>query len=235
MSQVVGCFNKPSKKEIVDKFDDFITMFPSEDLTFLYDKKGDTSNLEEGDLGTWIVSSFKYSEVNEENKVIGVVIKFNRNTRQATGVFNIREGQVDNDYPIFYDSNGLHLVDEDVSKEVKSELNKFKLAYEFISLDRPYLDGMESEIYYNGEVPLYDITYKLSEYDKNIKMSKEVYTDLPVDKDNSKLTLEGDGSPWSTTSMLGVRIEFGVSEFNTIKASLHFSRSEELQNVTEGK
>lgn len=53
MITIAGCsntFNKPSDKEIVDKFTDFVNMFPTEDLTVLYDKEGIRSDLKVDDL-----------------------------------------------------------------------------------------------------------------------------------------------------------------------------------------
>lgn len=237
MTQITGCMNKPSKKEVVDKFSDFLTMFPSKDMTFLYDKEGDRSNLDEGDLGTWVISSYKYLNDEKGKRKTGVVLPFNRNTKEAKGKLFIEKDEEEKEYSVYYDKEGIHLVDENVDESVKQELDSFKLMYEYISLNRAYLDSLSnSEVYYNGEVPLYDITYKLKEDDENIKKIKEIYPELSIDKDNISLVLEGDGTPWNTTSEMGVIIRVSEEKlYNSLSCSLSFRRSDRFKDFIEGE
>jgi hypothetical protein len=236
MTQITGCLNKPNKKEIVDKFNDFITMFPSKDLSSLYDKEGDRSNLEDGDLGIWVISSFLNTTTEKGDEMIGVVLGFNKNTRKAKGKLILNEGEIKNKYPIYYDKSGIHLVDEDIKESIKEELANFRMMYDFISLNREYLDSLEStRILYNGEVPLYKAIYKLNSKDKNINKIKQIYPELPIDISNSTLNLSGEGTPWNTTSSLSLEIFLDDNTNNYFSSSMRFSRSDEFNNLIEGE
>ncbi|MGL4106723.1 Csa1 family protein [Clostridium sp. LP20] len=246
MSQFVGCadkFTQQKNKEILDKVSDFITMFPSNNLNFLYDKDGNPSNLEEGDLGTWIVSSFNHSTVEKGWQTTGVTINFNKNTREAKGNFlktihdtnDINKIIEKAEYPIYYDKDGIKFVDQTIESSVKEELAKFKMIFDYISLDRSYLEKLESKTIYNGEVPVYDITYKLGDKDKNIQKIKEIYPDLPIDTNNINMTLAGDGIPWNTTSRVSLEIYLDDNHNNYFTSSLSFKGSGDFNNLIEGE
>ncbi|MGL4655228.1 MAG: hypothetical protein ACRCWM_04985, partial [Sarcina sp.] len=79
MTNIIGCIG-PSDKKIENMFNDFIEIFPSEDLSFLYDKEGEVSSTDGktklnenkdiatasglgiGDKGAWTLSSYIYTE-----------------------------------------------------------------------------------------------------------------------------------------------------------------------------
>lgn len=66
MTTVTGCSNTPNKKskeEIVGLFSDFMSVFQSDNYEFFYDKEGDRSNLPEGDLGSWVLTTYICFEV----------------------------------------------------------------------------------------------------------------------------------------------------------------------------
>lgn len=207
MTILTGCF-RPSNKEIVDKFTDLITIFPTEDLSTLYDKETvNSSYLSDEDLGTWTISSYLNTKNGEDRKKVGILLSFNRNTKESKGdliVKNIEnEEEMENEYPIYYDKDGIHFVDNNVDESVKQELANFKLPYNYINLKREYIDNLkDTRVYYNGEVPLYGITYKLESDDININKIKEVYPELPIDTDNVVLDFEGNGTLWKQASYL---------------------------------
>ena len=74
MTQIIGCTSDREETKVLSKFNDFFTMFLSDDLSFLFDKEGEVSitgekigsTLEEGDLGTWCVSSHLNFQESEE-------------------------------------------------------------------------------------------------------------------------------------------------------------------------
>ncbi|WP_156626756.1 Csa1 family protein [Clostridium tertium] len=241
MISITGCsnvINKPSDKEIVGKFAEFVNMFPTEDLTVLYDKNGNGSDLKAGDLGTWQLSSYKYSISEKGDEKIGVIIRFNRNTKEAKGIFiksviKDEETIEDIEYPIYYDKDGLHFVDKNMEASIVEELSNFKIMYEFISIDREYLNTLKSkDIFYNEEVPLYGATYKLTAEDKNIKKIKELYPDVVMDENNLILDFMGNGTPWKTTSYLSLWIRLDDKNNNYFKANMSFKKSDTSENVS---
>ena len=230
MTTFTGCIG-PSDKEIVDKFTDFVNMFPTKDLTVLYDKEGDTSDLEDGDLGTWVLSSYKNLTTEKGDEMIGIVIWFNRNTKQAEGNFlkSITKNEKvieEIEYPVYYDKDGFHFLDKNIETDLIKELSDFKMMYEYISITREYLDNLESKrIFYNGEVPLYGASYKLTSEDENIKRIKELYPDITMDEDNLSLYLEGVGDDWETTNNFFIKIYLDSKSDNYISAMMNFNNN----------
>ena len=99
---------------------------------------------------------------------------------------------LNNEYIMFIDSE-IDLTD----KEVLNKFNKFKIMFEYISLDQEYISNLELDHkYYNAEVPIYGLTYKLLSDDKNINEIKEIYPEFKVEE--VKLEFEGDGYPSAT-------------------------------------
>lgn len=240
ITQLMGCFG-PSNWEIVEKFSDFITMFPTEDLSVLYDKNADKYGYSYGDLGTWVVSSHLHTGTEGDRKSVSVVLAFNRNTRQSKGNFHIstrKDGQeVKDAYRIYYAEDGLHLVDENVDEAVKEELANFNIMFNFISVkDRTYLDGLKKEIIaYNYNVPMYRAKYKLTPDDINVKKIKELYPDLPIEDDSITLELSGTGSPWYDKFGLELEISLDSSFDNRFSCSMSLRNSKEFDDFIEGK
>ena len=239
MTSFTGC-NGPSDKEVVDMFNDFITMFPSEDLTFLYDKEGEVSSAdgsslkqEKGllndlsleDKGTWVISSYLVTE--QSTKSVGVVLRINKNTQKTTGDLFIDDGKAEVGYPVYYDEMGLHLIDEDVPKEIKEKLENFKMMYEFIELDREYLDDLEStKIMYNPNAPIFGANYKLESNDKNIAKVKELYPELVVDENNCALEFHGKGTPWDLRGRVYLKFILDENSNSYLTSSIVFQQSE---------
>ena len=231
MTLLNGCVesNKNSEEEILSNFTDFIDMFPSEDLTYLYDKKG-SGSLEPNDLGTWVVDSYVNYREDGILKSYGVVIFFNKNLREARGKFLIKNIDTNTnikkqEYLISYDKEEIHLLGEVTDKEVLNKFNKFKIMFEYISLDQEYISNLELDHkYYNAEVPIYGLTYKLLSDDKNINEIKEIYPEFKVEE--VKLEFEGDGYPNSTLGSETIVITLDKERNSYITASYGFQRSE---------
>ena len=241
MTTITSCSSKPSDKEIEGKFGDFVNMFPTEDLTVLYDKDSSGSDLGVDDLGTWILSSYLDTSDEDKSKTSGVVLEFNRNTKQAKGTFYIRlykdkDVIEDMEYSIYYDKDGIHLVDDNIEESVVEELSKFKIMYEYVSVGREYLDTLKAkEFYYNGEVPLYGATYKLTSEDKNIKKIKELYPEMTMDENNLTLDLERHGTLWRTTGYVTLKIFLDDKHNNYFTASMSLKNSDEFNKTTRGE
>ena len=233
MTLLNGCVreDKNSEEAILSNFTDFIDMFPSEDLTYLYDKEG-SGDLDKDDLGTWVVSSDVSYKEDGILKSYGCNLFFNRNLRQSRGNFiimNIQEGKatVSEEYPIYYDKEGIHLLEEVNDEEILNKFNKFKMMFEYISLDKEYIKKLELERkYYNAEVPIYGLLYKLSSDDKNLSVIKELYPEFQVKEDEGKLKFHGHIDPTSTIGWGTITMSLDKERNAYIIASYGFQRSE---------
>lgn len=144
----------------------------------------------------------------ETLKSYGVVIFFNRNLREARGKFYLRTINTDlpleeqvkkEEYPVYYDKEGIHFLEEIKDEEVLNKFNKFKILFDYVSIDEEDIANLNlEEKYYNPEVPIYGLTYKLPKGDKNVEKIKEMYPEFQVKEDEVKLELEGNCDPEST-------------------------------------
>ncbi|MGL4654765.1 MAG: Csa1 family protein [Sarcina sp.] len=237
MTQVIGCggnnLTEPKKnltdKQVVDKFDSFIQMFPTKDLSVLYDKAGG-SGVKPDDKGSWYISSYLYTE--KGTKGAGVSINFDRNTRQAKGEFILRDNKDEFEYPISYENAKILLVDEENTPDnIKEELADFKMLYEFIELDREYLDNNLQlvDTMYNPNAPIFTANYKFKDGDKNIAKIKEIYPKLIVDEQNCKLELNGKGVPWNTTGMLNTKIVLDKNRETYLVSYMSFAEGDVVE------
>ena len=100
------------------------------------------------------------------------------------------------------------------------------MMYEFIELDRAYLDGLEStRMMYNPNAPIFDAFYKLEADDKNINNIKEAYPNLAIDENNVTLELQGKGTPWRTTGRVGMKIVLDKERNNYLISYMSFDES----------
>lgn len=231
MSILSGC----GEEDIQSKFSEFIDMFPSESLTYLYEKEG---NIVGEDLGTWVVDS--YIDYEEEGKLkgYGVVIFFNKNLKKARGNFYVYKDATEKDaYPIEYDEEGLRFIEAVSNRDVRDKFDKFKILFELISIDREYLSTLEvQKSYYNPKVPSYGIKYKLPEGDKNLNKIKNAYPEFKVNLEDVTLELQGDGDPHNMHGNQMIIVELNKEEGIYLEASYGFNESEfsdELFNVRE--
>ena len=215
-----------SDKEITSVFSDFQELFPSEDLMFLYEKGGAITEeelkkrnelLEAGieeeyhSNGVWVVSTnFR----NKEKRAHGVLV-FNLDTREARGNLHLDYGEVDEEgedidytYPIYYDKDGLHLVDENVDQIVKDEVKNFKFATEFLTLDKSYIKSLKpSKIRHSSKVGRYTANYLLTLEDKNVAKIKEIYPEFKIDEEHCKLNFETSNTGWRKSKDLEIILD----------------------------
>ncbi|MGL4654425.1 MAG: Csa1 family protein [Sarcina sp.] len=239
MTQIIGCTDSEKERMILGKFNDFLTMFPSEDLTFLFDKEGEVSSvtgeslvsqggseLENGDLGSWRITSYVNTrqEADKPISVFGIVLGFDKNSNRAGGNLVFRKGDREELYPIYYDEGKLHLVEEDAPKYIKDGLSKFKIMYDFIELDKEYIinDLKNTSLMHNLNAPIFNAHYKLENDEKNILKIKEVYPDLPMNEDDYSLVLEGNGTPWNVRSSVSLEIILDKESSTTLTSSMTF-------------
>lgn len=227
VTMLSGCNGEEqiSAGKIEGKFNDFINMFPSDDLTYLYEKEG---NIQGEDLGTWVIDSYVNYKEEEKLKGYGAVIFFNRNLKAGRGNFYVYTDATEKEaYPIEYNEKEIHFIEEIKDEDVINKFDKFKLLFEVVSIDRKYLSTLEvQKTYYNKEVPLYGIKYKLLEDDENLNRIKKAYPEFEIEQDEVNLQLEGSGNPHNTHGDQRLIIELNKEDGIYLDASYSFNESE---------
>ena len=80
-------FKAKQRKEIKNSFSKTLNMYPIKNLEDLYDKEGfRDDNFDKDDKGTWILNSDMAIQENRGDLIgEGMLLKLNRNTREAKG------------------------------------------------------------------------------------------------------------------------------------------------------
>ena len=190
------------EKEIKDSFSKTLNMYPIKNLEDLYDKEGfRDENFDKDDKGTWILNSQMSIQENGGDLIgEGMLLKLNRNTREAKGYYYINKNSDDVDkydfgvkesrYPVEMKDNKIFLTKKVKDKNLENKIKNFKFFSQygnFKDIDS-YKNG---DISYNPEVPSYSAEYQLSNEDVNVKKLRKTYN-IPTNK-APKLTLDGTG------------------------------------------
>ncbi|MGL4850376.1 MAG: Csa1 family protein, partial [Clostridium sp.] len=126
-----------------------------------------------------------------------------------------------------YNEKGIHFIEEIKDEDVINKFDKFKLLFEVVSIDRKYLSTLEvQKTYYNKEVPLYGIKYKLLEDDENLNRIKKAYPEFEIEQEEVNLQLEGSGDPHNTHGDQRLIIELNKEDGIYLDASYSFNESE---------
>ncbi|MBU5271900.1 tandem-type lipoprotein [Staphylococcus caprae] len=190
------------EKEIKNSFSKTLNMYPIKNLEDLYDKEGfRDENFDKDDKGTWILNSDMAIQENGGDLIgEGMVLKLNRNTREAKGYYYISKNSDDVDkyddgvkesrYPVEMKDNKIFLTKKVKDKNLENKIKNFKFFSQygnFKDIDS-YKNG---DISYNPEVPSYSAEYQLSNEDVNVKKLRKTYN-IPTNK-APKLTLDSTG------------------------------------------
>ena len=237
MTAITGC-NSESRKEIEARFEGFVSLYPTNNLMDFYDKEGDRNHgFDENDKGTWIVRTSINRNQNDGLDTEGMVLRFNRNTRQATGnyfisTFSQKHGNTEIEYPVYYDEMGIHLMEDIEDEEVMDKIHKFKFLVEYISFENGYIQSLTLlDKRFNANVPLYNLTYQLISEDMNIEKIRQQY-DIDVDlQELPRLRFEGTGEgQWGHYNRRNV--EFLIDEERSVyvDGSVSFGNSEGMRD-----
>ena len=86
MTAITRCNSNGSRKEIEARFEGFVSLYPTNNLMDFYNKEGDRNqDFDDNDKGTWIVNTSINRNQNNGVDTEGMLLRFNKNTRQATG------------------------------------------------------------------------------------------------------------------------------------------------------
>ncbi|WP_366938281.1 Csa1 family protein [uncultured Clostridium sp.] len=121
-------------------------------------------------------------------------------------------------------------------ENIKNGLVKFTIMYDFIELDREYLDNLKStRIVHNPNMPLYDAVYNLKPNDKNIAKIKQIYPDLVVDEKKCTLELNANGRPWDTIGRVYLQINLDGKSNTYLTSTMSFGTSKNVDKTIEEK
>ncbi|GBU93209.1 staphylococcal tandem lipoprotein [Staphylococcus aureus] len=147
-----------SKEEQIKKsFAKTLDMYPIKNLEDLYDKEGyRDSEFKKGDKGMWTI----YTDFAKSNK---------------PGVLPDRKN-----YKVEMKNNKIILLDKVEDKKLKQKIENFKFFSQYANLKelKNYSNG---DVSINENVPSYDVKYKMSNKDENVKQLRSRYN-IPTDK-----------------------------------------------------
>ncbi|MDU9903140.1 tandem-type lipoprotein [Staphylococcus aureus] len=178
-----------SKEEQIKKsFAKTLDMYPIKNLEDLYDKEGyRDSEFKKGDKGMWTI----YTDFAKSNKpgVLdneGMILNLDRNTRTAKGyyfvdtIYDNHENSYSKNYRVEMKNNKIILLDKVEDKKLKQKIENFKFFSQYANLKelKNYSNG---DVSINENVPSYDVKYKMSNKDENVKQLRSRYN-IPTDK-----------------------------------------------------
>ncbi|WP_301554185.1 tandem-type lipoprotein Lpl4, partial [Staphylococcus aureus] len=175
--------SKEDSKEtqIKKSFAKTLDMYSIKNLEELYDKEGyRDGEFEKGDKGMW--KSNKPGELSNE----GMVLYLDRNTRTAKGYYFVRTFYRKDklpdrkNYKVEMKNNKIILLDKVEDKKLKQKIENFKFFSQYANLKelKNYSNG---DVSINENVPSYDVKYKMSNKDENVKQLRSRYN-IPTDK-----------------------------------------------------
>ncbi|MBP3032778.1 tandem-type lipoprotein [Staphylococcus warneri] len=190
------------ENEIKESFSKTLKMYPIKNLEDLYDKEGyRDEEFDEDDKGVWILqSSLSLQKKNEDLTSEGMLLKVNRNKKEAKGYYfinryknnpdNYEDDEEKRRYPIELKNNKLQLTKKINNKELERKIKNFKFFSQFGNFKNlsTYKNG---KVEYNPEVPSYSLKYNLSNSNNNVKKIRDHF-DIPTNKE-PKLILKGSG------------------------------------------
>ncbi|HHJ3873957.1 TPA: tandem-type lipoprotein [Staphylococcus aureus] len=191
---IAGCgkdneIKEDSKETQIKKsFAKTLDMYPIKNLEDLYDKEGyRDGEFEKGDKGPWtIYSDFAKSNKPGELSNEGMFLSLDRNTRTAKGYYFVRtfyrkdKLPYRKNYKVEMKNNKIILLDKVEDKKLKQKIENFKFFSQYANLKelKNYSNG---DVSINENVPSYDVKYKMSNKDENVKQLRSRYN-IPTDK-----------------------------------------------------
>ncbi|HCG2518391.1 TPA: tandem-type lipoprotein Lpl1 [Staphylococcus aureus] len=205
MFAIAGCGKGNETKEgsketqIKKSFAKTLDMYPIKNLEDLYDKEGyRDGEFEKGDKGMWTIytdfaKSNKPGELDDE----GMVLNLDRNTRTAKGHYFVttfyRNGKLpdEKNYKIEMKNNKIILLDEVKDDKLKQKIENFKFFGQYANLKelKKYNNG---DVSINENVPSYDVEFKMSNKDENVKRLRSRYNISTEKSPILKMHIDGD-------------------------------------------
>ena len=186
-----------SEKKIKQSFNKSLEMYPIKNLDDFYDKEGfRDGEFDKDDKGTWVLNSEMAIQTNGNEDLIskGMVLRINRNTRQAEGEYFVsrfrNSSHKEEKYPVKMVNNKIIPAESIEDKKVEKEIRDFRFFVQYANFKDLNSYGT-GNFGYNPNVPSYSAEYQLSNDDNNVKQLRKRY-DIPS-KRAPKLLLKGMG------------------------------------------
>ncbi|MDT3199512.1 tandem-type lipoprotein [Staphylococcus aureus] len=185
--------------QIKKSFAKTLDMYPIKNLEDLYDKEGyRDGEFKKGDKGMWTIyidfaKSNKPGELDDE----GMVLNLDRNTRTAKGYYFVKKFYEKDklpdrkNYKVEMKNNKIILLDKVEDPNLKKRIENFKFFGQYANFKdlENYNNG---DVSINWNVPSYDVEYKMSNKDENVKQLRSRYN-IPTDKASMlKMHIDGD-------------------------------------------
>lgn len=189
-----------SKEEQIKKsFAKTLDMYPIKNLEDLYDKEGyRDGEFKKDDKGMWtIYTDFAKSNKSDELDDEGMVLNLDRNTRTAKGYYFVKKFYEKDkfsdrkNYKVEMKNNKIILLDKVNDPDLKERIENFKFFGQYANFKdlENYNNG---DVSINWNVPSYDVEYKMSNKDENVKQLSSRYN-IPTDKAPMlKMHIDGD-------------------------------------------
>ncbi|UXU58325.1 tandem-type lipoprotein [Staphylococcus agnetis] len=221
-----GCDFMSNKNEIKESFNKSLEMYPIKNLEEFYDKEGfRDGEFDKNDKGTWIlISKMAIRESKDDAlKVKGMVLRINRNTKQANGEYYTnmikenKKGEIEDNeinYPIKLENNKIVPSKPINDEKIRKEIEDFRFFVQYAKFER--LDSYDlGDFDYNPNMPSYSAEYQLQNADYNVKQLRKRYN-IPTNK-SPKLILTGVGDfKGSSIGYERLKMEFEQSEEKSI-------------------
>ncbi|HHB9378350.1 TPA: tandem-type lipoprotein [Staphylococcus aureus] len=206
---IIGCDSssdtgekaKEDSKEtqIKKSFSKTLDMYPIKNLEDLYDKEGyRDGEFKKGDKGMWtIYTDFAKGNKSDELDDEGMVLNLDRNTRTAKGYYFVKKFYEKDklpdrkNYKVEMKNNKIILLDKVEDPNLKKRIENFKFFGQYANFKdlENYNNG---DVSINWNVPSYDVEYKMSNKDENVKQLRSRYN-IPTDKAPMlKMHIDGD-------------------------------------------
>ncbi|HDP4302432.1 TPA: tandem-type lipoprotein [Staphylococcus aureus] len=189
-----------SKEEQIKKsFAKTLDMYPIKNLEDLYDKEGyRDGEFKKDDKGMWtIYTDFAKSNKSDELDDEGMVLNLDRNTRTAKGYYFVKKFYEKDkfsdrkNYKVEMKNNKIILLDKVNDPDLKERIENFKFFGQYANFKdlENYNNG---DVSINWNVPSYDVEYKMSNKDENVKQLSSRYN-IPTGKAPMlKMHIDGD-------------------------------------------
>lgn len=185
------------EEKVGQSFDKVLAIYPTKNLMDFYDMEAyRDSEFEKDDKGVWVLDSDISTSKGTEDPLVseGMNLRMNRNTGKAKGFYYHSEfsdkGDKEMKYPITYDEQGIHLVEEVPDPHLKEKIETFQFFVQYASF-KDISKNKPIRTMYNKEVPMYELEYQLTNEDQNVKELRKLY-DIPTDEAPT-LVLSGRG------------------------------------------
>jgi len=186
-----GCTGKP-KHEIQAVFDEYLAIYPTENVMDLFDKFDADFSISSRDNG---------EEEIEESFIEGIHLQFNIEDRKAYGYYtktrhwndekDFSQWEIIFEIPVMYDEKGYHIKEGvEVTVEQREKIMNFKFKFQYLNFQPEITTKYKkTDARYNSNAAIYGIDYILKNTDENFKKLVKENSDEDIIEDTLHLEI----------------------------------------------